>query len=310
MNNKRLSDKDMRDAFIDHLVERALENEAVWFLSNDFGAPSLDRFRTLLPDRFLNMGIAEQNMVSVAAGLAMTGKRVFVYTIASFLLRCLEQIKLDVCVHKLPVTFLGVGPCYGYSEDGPTHHATEDLAILRPMTGLRIYSPGDSNAAERLVEITLQSPEPTYVRLDRGRLPLLPPYDPEGPGFRVLQGGPDVGRWLAATGLMVHTALETANELVRCGIQVGVLECYRLSSLDRGALAETLKGAEMVVVPEEHSRYGGLGSLVAETVAEAGLGIRVVCGGINSGQLYAYGKRDTLHSERNLESQSLITILR
>ena len=118
----------MRDAFITRLYRKAKKNPDIIFCSTEFGAPSLDVFRRDLPKQFVNLGISEQNLISVAAGLTLGGKKVFVYTIASFItLRCYEQIKIDLCAMNLPVTIIGVGTCYSYAVDGPTHHATEDI---------------------------------------------------------------------------------------------------------------------------------------------------------------------------------------
>ena len=143
----------MRDAVIRKLYLEAKKNKNIIFISNEQGAISLDKFRANLPDQFINAGISEQNLISMAAGLANTGKNVFVYSIASFIsLRCLEQIKLDLCVMKSPVKILGVGSGYSYAQDGPSHHSTEDFAILNALPNIEFYSPSNSMIAEKLVE--------------------------------------------------------------------------------------------------------------------------------------------------------------
>lgn len=305
MEGLKLSREDMRDAFIRRLHRHATARADIVLLSNDYGAPSLDAFRDELPDRFYNMAIAEQNMISVAAGMALSGLRVFVYSIASFLtLRCLEQVKIDICAMGLPVTLLGVGPCYAYSQDGPTHHATEDIPVMRSLAGLSIFSPADSEAAGRLADVALGLPGPAYIRLDRGRPPILPANDNEtGPGFTIHGHGADV--CLVATGLMTHRALETAERLAERGVFARVLELCRLKPLDGGDLARAVSGARLVLSLEEHSLHGGLGSIVAEAMAEHGADARLVRRAVTDEALYAYGMRDTLHQQRRLDVASL-----
>ena len=164
----------MRDAFIGNLYERANLDSNIILISNEQGAISLDQLRKNLPQQFINAGISEQNIISVAAGLALYGKKVFVYSIASFItLRCYEQIKIDLCAMNLPVTIVGVGACYSYSTDGPTHHATEDISIMRALPNMCMFNPADSNTTAALVDISLQSHTPTYIRLDREVLPTI-----------------------------------------------------------------------------------------------------------------------------------------
>ena len=204
----------MRDAFLSMLYQKAIENPDIILLTNDQGAISLDDFKEKLPNQFFNIGISEQNIISVAAGLVLTGKKVYVYSLLSFIvLRCYEQIKIDLCAMKLPVTIVGVGSGYSYSPDGPTHHATEDISIMRALPNMTIYSPSDSNIVPALVDITLKSKTPSYIRLDRQLLPLLYNKDHNlHEGFSILREGNDVT--VISTGVMVHRALEVAEELL------------------------------------------------------------------------------------------------
>jgi transketolase len=296
---------DMRDAFIGELYNRALNNKDIIFLSAEFGAPSLDAFRHHLPTQFINVGISEQNLISVAAGLALEGKRVYAYSIASFItLRCYEQIKIDLCVMNLPVTLLGVGPCYAYSADGPTHHATEDIAVIRALANMTIYNPSDTNMASALVDISLKSPSPLYIRLDRGRYQFLyPPGEDLSAGFRMVKKGTDV--CLLATGCMVHRAMEVEKALAEHGIKVCVIDIYRLKPLDATKLIECIRGFSHLVTLEEHTLIGGLGSLILEILSDAGLCIPVKRFGIADSQLYAYGLRNTLHQQRGMDADSI-----
>ena len=304
MTAVKMSETDMRDAFITRLDLRARDDRDIVFLSNDYGAPSLDRFRQERPKQFFNMAIAEQNMISVAAGMALQGKKVFVYSIASFLtLRCLEQIKIDICCMSLPVTLLGVGTAYAYSADGPTHHATEDMGVMRCLANLTIYSPPDAMAAGLLVDVALRQRGPLYLRFDKGRYPVVYPDTLPEEGFAVVrrgQGGP----CLVATGTMTSRTLEVANALAARGIDCTVVDVLRPKPLSP-ALAALLTGHDRVMTIEEHALTGGLGSAVAEYILDRGLTCRLRRAAITEDKLYAYGLRDTLHEERGLSAARL-----
>src|SRR3989338_1388709 len=141
----KISNIDIRDAFFDELFEIAKDDSNVVFITADMGAQSLIRFKGSLSSQFINVGVAEQNMISIAAGLALVGKKVFVYTIIPFAtLRCYEQIRNDLCCMNLPVTIIGVGPGFCYASDGPTHHATQDIAVMRVLPEITILNPSDS----------------------------------------------------------------------------------------------------------------------------------------------------------------------
>jgi len=300
---------EMRDAFIGELFLQARRNPNIILVSNDFGAPSLDQFRNEFPFQFINAGISEQNIISVSAGMALQGKRVFVYSIASFItLRCYEQIKLDVCTMCLPVTILGVGPCYAYGVDGPTHHATEDIAIMRALTNMSIYSPADIQTAETVVAIALDSTAPMYVRLDRGKWPpLYDERDTFSQGFTMLREGEDV--CIVSTGIMVHRAREVAEELMKRSIHASVIDMYCLKPVQQQPLLDAITRSEHVVTIEEHLMNGGLGSLIVEFLADASIPMPVKRCAISDELLYAYGTRDTLHHERRLDKDSLVTTI-
>ena len=298
-----LSRTDMRDAFIGALFDIARADPSVVMLSNDFGAPSLDHFRAELPRQFINAAISEQNMVSTAAGMAMGGKKVVVYSITSFLtLRALEQIKIDLCAMSVPVMLLGVGTGYAYSVDGPTHHATEDIAVMRSLANMTIFSPSEPAMAGALAPLMNSLRGPHYLRLDRGRWPVLSPEMPATGVRRVREGG-DVA--LVATGIMLHRAMEAAALLQAEGISARVIDLFRLKPLDAGALIAQLDGVSAVASLEEHTLNGGLGSLVAETMADAGLLLPLKRFGLADSRLYAYGERPALHTANGLDAKAV-----
>lgn len=284
----------MRDAFIAGLLAHARAERDILFVSNEYGAPALDAFRKDLPEQFINAGISEQNLISVAAGLALAGRRVYVYSIASFItLRCFEQLKLDVCVHKVPVKILGVGCGFAYSEDGPTHHATEDISLMRSLAGMEIYSPSESQLAHDLVAGTLASTAPQYIRFDKGKYPALDGVMQDCASSFRWQGNGS-GLLLISTGILVHRALEVADELRRHGIACDVIDLYRLKPLG-AELQQRLSRATAVVTIEEHTLNGGLGSIIAEQLVDLGSVARFKRFGIPDAHLYSYGEREILH---------------
>lgn len=305
-----LSKTDMRDAFFGALYDVARNDRDVVVLSNDFGAPSLDRFRADFPAQFVNAAISEQNMMSTAAGMAMRGKKVVVYSIATFAtLRALEQTKIDICSMRQPVSILAVGAGYAYSTDGPTHHATEDIAVMRSLAHMEVLSPSESAMAAVLAAQVPHASGPRYIRLDRGKWPLLGEtgQDDCSAGLRVPRDGRDIV--LVSTGVMVHRAIQVAEELTRQGISARVVDLYRLKPLNLELFRKALAGAKAVAAIEEHTIHGGVGSIVAEAMADAGILKPLKRFAIPDELLYGYGERDALHGKRGLDIGSLVAAL-
>jgi len=296
-----MSPMDMRDTFLARLYDAARIDPRIMILSDDFGAPMLDRYRQDLPDQFINAGISEQNIIGVAAGLAASGFRPVVYSIATFTtLRCFEQIKIDLCVMNLPVTILAVGTGYAYSGDGPTHHATEDIAVMRTLANLSIYSPCEPAQCIHLAATVGTTAGPRYIRLDRGKWPILGLNDNDmETGLRVFGDGRDCA--IITTGNMVHRALETKEYLAKENIDVKVIDLYRLKPVDSKALLEALGGVSCIVTLEEQSIHGGLGGIVSEFLIDTGHPARAARCAIADDLLYAYGARDRLQVERKLD---------
>lgn len=301
-----LKNMQMRDAFITGLNDRAAADGDIIFVSDEYGAPSLDRFRKTLPGQFINAGISEQNIISVSAGLSMGGKKVFVYSIASFItLRCFEQLKLDLCCHKLPVTIVGVGTCYAYSQDGPTHHATEDIAVMRALAGLEIYSPSDSQLAHELVDVSLNTTTPSYIRLDKGIFPPLSEKKTDwAKGFRILRTGGDL--CIVSTGVMVHRALEVSRKLEAHGIRASVIDLFKLKPVEKKPFLDVIGEFHRVVSIEEHTVTGGLGSIMAELIVDNQLPVGLKRLAVEEEYLYTYGVRDTLHKKLGLDAETVV----
>ena len=303
------SNMQMRDAFISELFSRAKADRDIVLVSNDQGAVALDQFRDELAPQFINGGVSEQNIISLAAGLALSGKTVYVYSIASFImLRCYEQIKIDLCSMDLPVTIFGVGAGYSYAMDGPTHHATEDIAIMRALSNMNIYSPADSNITTALVDVSIRCPSPMYIRMDRDKFPPIYDVDDDfSPGFSVLRPGDDV--CIVATGVMVHRAMEIAEELNKTSIEARVIDVYRLKPLNSDGIVDAIDGSRRIVTVEEHTVHGGLGSIMAELLIDYDIRIPLKRFAVQDHYLYCYGGRADLHKERGLDKESIAAFI-
>ncbi len=260
----------MRNALIDELTTLAVTDPSVVLIVNDVGFSVIEPFQRQFPQRFINAGVAEANMIGVAAGLALTGHRVFVYAIAPFTTyRCMEQIRLDLCRTKLPVTLVGLGGGFTYGQLGTTHHPTEDVAMLRALPGMRVLAPCDALETRALVPYLGAGEGPIYLRLEKaGQSDVHTTLPAVGPGCSVrVREGTDVT--LVSYGTMVQVSLAAAERLEGRGVSAGVVSAVSLKPLDPALLVELRM--RPVVTVEEHSTIGGLGSALAEAAADAGV---------------------------------------
>ncbi|MHC4595373.1 MAG: transketolase family protein [Planctomycetota bacterium] len=296
---------DIRDAFFDRLYEIAANDSDVVFLTADMGAFSLAKFKKNLGSQYINVGVAEQNLVSVAAGLALGGKKVFIYAIAPFITqRCYEQIKIDLCCMRLPVTVIGVGAGIAYNSDGPTHHATQDIAVMRALEGITIINPSDPVTSAAAASMAYEENHPVYVRIDKGKWPLL--YDEIQDfvdGLALLRDGGDV--LIVSTGLMVHRAIEVAEELSRHSIDAAVLDLYRIKPVNAELLSDVISQSKQVVTLEEHSIVGGIGSIISEILTDKGAAVPLKRIGILEKICPGYGNRDWMHSFYGLDVDAI-----
>lgn len=295
----------MRDAFINKLYEMAREDRNVIIVSADMGAPSLDRFRRDLGNQFLTVGIAEQNMVVIATGLALEGKKVFVYAIMPFVtLRGYELIKVDLSLMNIPVTVVGVGSGFSYEESGPTHHSTEDITVMRVLPNMTILNSSDSVMAARFAEMACKISGPSYVRLDREVFPPIYSQDSDfSAGLASFRVGKDV--CILATGNMVHRAFEVSDKLAEQSVNAGVVDLYRLKPINEELLLQNIEQSERVVTLEEHLLNGGMGSSVAEVLVDNGKTIPLKRFGIRDKYYYAYGGRNNIQSLCGLDADSI-----
>lgn len=245
----------MRTAFLKKLFQLAKDDPNVWLLTADVGYSVLEPFAKQFPERFINVGVAEANMTGIAAGLAMSGKRVYTYSIANFpTLRCLEQIRNDICYHNLDVTIVAVGAGLSYGQLGYSHHGLEDISALRGMPNLTLLSPADPGEVEAL----LPSCGPTYLRLGKaGEPPLHNEVVSPGKSVKIRQGARAT---IFATGSILQRALEVPD--------VTVISMPTLIPIDVDSILQARENAHIITL-EEHG-VGGLASIVAEVLATHG----------------------------------------
>ena len=259
----------MRTAFIETLFELAKKDERIILVVGDLGFGVVTRFMQELPKQFVNAGVAEQNMTGLATGMALSGKIVFTYSIANFpVIRCLEQIRNDVCYHNANVKIVAVGAGMAYGSLGISHHATEDIAIMRSLPNMTVLAPNDPVEAGLATRAAVAHEGPCYLRLGRAGEPTVHKSNIEFQLGRAitLREGSDLT--LIVTGGLLRNALIAADNLVQQGIRARVLSMHTVKPLDNSAVLEAARETPIIVTVEEHTIIGGLGGAVAEILSE------------------------------------------
>lgn len=298
----------MRDAFVRRLMELAEADPRIMLLTGDLGFGVLTKFEERFPRQYLNAGVAEQNMTGLATGLAMEGRIVFTYSIANFpTLRCLEQIRNDACYHDANVKVVAIGGGFSYGSLGISHHATEDLAILRALPEITVISPGDLWEAEEATTALVNTPGTCYLRLDKTT---APPTPQAGEVFhlgraRIVREGADMT--LIATGGILRSALQAADALAERGIQCRVVSMHTVKPLDETAIERACLETGGIVTVEEHTVHGGLGGAVAEVCMDRGLmPKRFHRVGLRSGFSSIVGSQDYLLHRYGLDAPAIV----
>ena len=301
---------DFRDAVFDTIRSIMREDSDVVVATNDMGAMILDEIRNETPERVVNVGIAEQNLMGVSGGLALAGKKVFVFGISAHLVgRSLEHIKLDICVGNLPVVILGVGPGLAYGADGPTHHGTEDVAIMRALPNMTIFNPCDGISTAALVRTAYDLGSPAYVRIDKENIqPIYSPTDDYGCGFEIWKEGTDVT--VISTGVLTFQALAAAELLVDDGTSVQVVDVFRLKPLDEDKLIDLMSATGAVLVCEEHNPNGGLAPSIGNLIAHSGLHLKFRAATLPDTYLLGSASRAWARAKFGLTSHDLAKLLR
>lgn len=301
----------MRTAFVQTIVELARQDSRILLLTADLGYMALEPFAETFPDRFFNVGVAEQNMVGVATGLADAGYIPFVYSIATFAsLRTYEFIRNGPVLHHLPVRIVGVGGGFEYGPAGPTHHGLEDAGVMRMQPGLTVISPADHQQTRSAIEATWSLPGPIYYRLGKDDKTIVPGLDGKfelGRAQTIRQGDDML---IIAMGSVASEAAAAAADLEEQGIACTVVVVASLNPAPLDDLAKVLGEFSMAVTVEAHYVVGGLGSLVSEVVAENGLGCQVVRCGVWTAADGTSGSQDYMHRLHGLSREALVgTIL-
>jgi transketolase len=274
----------LRNAFAKQITALAQQDERIVLLSGDIGNRLFDDFKAKCPDRFYNCGVAEANMVGVAAGMAMSNLRPVCYTITPFITyRCMEQIRIDVCYHNVPVVIVGTGAGLSYASLGSTHHSCEEVGMLRLLPGLTILAPADEMEVRAGLKAALKQPGPVYMRIGKKGEPVVHKSEPQ---FTIgkaipIQAGTDV--CLLSTGTMLPAALEAADLLGKEGCSAAVFSLPTVKPLDVNLLTDIFSRFKLVATIEEHSVLGGLGGSVAEWLCDAPA---------SSGRLLRFGTAD------------------
>lgn len=289
-------------------MQAAEHDERVHLVVGDLGFGVVEPFAERFPKRYLNAGVAEQNMTGIAAGMALSGKVVFTYSIANFpTLRCLEQVRNDVCYHQANVKIVAVGGGFAYGALGMTHHAVEDLAILRALPEMTVVAPADPIEASAATYAIAARPGPCYMRLGRAGEPVVhaAPIEFEIGKAIQLREGNDVT--IISTGGMLATAMEVANALMARGLEARVLSMHTLKPLDTEAVLAAMRETRALVTLEEHSIIGGLGSAVAEVLSESGgLGIPFRRLGIGISFTTEVGSQEFLREKHGLSVEGVL----
>jgi transketolase len=298
----------MRTAFFRALMQVAERDDRIHLIVGDLGFGVVESFAERFPNRYLNVGVAEQNLTGIAAGMALSGKTVFTYSIANFpTLRCLEQVRNDVCYHQANVKIVAVGGGFAYGALGMTHHAVEDLAILRALPEMTVIAPGDPIEASAATHAIAAHPGPCYLRLGRAGEPVIhsAPIEFEIGKAIQLREGNDIT--MISTGGMLGTALEAAGALALRGFGARVLSMHTLKPLDTEAVLAAARETRALVTLEEHSIIGGLGSAVAEVLSESGeVGIPFKRLGVGTSFTSDVGSQEFLREKHGLSARGVL----
>lgn len=296
----------MRNAFADELTQLAGQDSRVVLLSGDIGNRLFDSFKKIDAARFYNCGIAEANMMGVAAGMALSGLRPVVYTITPFTTtRCFEQIRVDACYHQAPVIIVGTGAGLSYAELGPTHHSLEDLAILRTLPGMHVLAPCDANELRAALRAALQANGPVYIRIGKKGEPAV--FDEVPPlqigKVTVVRPGCHVG--LLCAGTLMQETLAAAELLEKQGISAEVVSVHTVKPLDEAYLESASHRFSLIATIEEHGLIGGLGGAVAEWRAASNASLAQCAFGTPDRFMHEVGSQEYARRQYGLTAENI-----
>jgi len=301
--------QDMRDSIFLKLFEYAKKDKNLVILTLDFGSPELEKFKKKFPKQYINVGICEQNAITIAAGLASEGKRVFVYSISSFIiLRALEQIKLDICFNNNPITILGVGAGYAYDTAGPSHHSTEDVSIARSISGLDVYSPADNQTACLIIDKIYKKNKKNYIRLERGKYNNYQiTKDNLNQGYRKF--GVSKKSIIVTYGNNFHRVIKLCKNHFP-NKKIAIMDLFKFSPLNKSKLRSEIKKFKNCLIVEEQISTGGISKEISEIIALNKMKINYGVLSLNENDIYKVGKRKYLNDNSNISDKKIIRAIK
>ena len=291
----------MRTTFVNTLKELARQDERVFLVTADMGYSVLETFKDEFPDRFLNTGIAEQNTIGIAAGLASRGKIVFVYSIIPFVtMRCFEQVRLDLAYNKSNVKIVGVGAGFTYGSLGSSHHALEDIAIMRSLPNMTVLCPGDPVEARELIKQSYEHTGPVYIRLGKNGEPKIHPEGKKIPLGKAIEISNGDDLILITTSTMLETGKRWVDEWKDEEISVSLVSMPTMKPFDVESIKKFILRNIPIISLEEHNIIGGLGSAISEVIADTGIGVKFLRLGINDKFSHFVGGHNYQKQKSNL----------
>jgi len=303
----------MRDIFIKTLSELCKKDPNIILLTGDLGFGVLDNFKKQFPKNFINVGVAEQNMTGIATGLALEGKIAFTYSIANFpTLRCLEQIRNDACYHNANVKIISIGGGFSYGALGISHHATEDLAIMRALPDITVIAPAGEWEVVRATKAIYSHPGTCFLRIDKSMGDDKSIKNNEdfsiGKG-RLLCDGNDCT--IISTGGILEEALLARSILIEEGISTRIISMHSIKPLDEKIILDSLMDTKFLITLEEHSIFGGLGGAVSEVIAENDVDYKKFKRiGLNKGFSSIVGDQKYLRKKYHMDSTSIVNTIK
>ena len=304
---------DMRDAFFERIVDKALIDERIIFLTADHGAFALKRFEQKMPQRYINIGISEQNMVGVASGLAASGKIVFIYGISPFVsLRVLEQITLDISAMKLPVNIISVGAGFTYSTDGPTHHGLQDLSALLTVPNMNILNSSDPSNTKNFVDYVIESKTPHYIRIEKEKLPYLNGDNHNlmsiDKGYSFLKKGKG-NILLVATGIIIHKIIENSKDFCKeLDDDISIVDLFKIKPINVELFKLFSKYKYVITIEEGYT--SGMGSFIQSSITNNLIRKQIFSIGVKEDFIFKYGTRLELLKESNLHADGLLNSIK
>lgn len=294
----------MRMVFADTLIELADKDKRISLVTPDMGYGILDKFKKKFPGRFFNLGISEQNAMSVAAGMALAGLKPYVYSIIPFVVhRCIEQIRVDVSYMNLDVKIVGVGSGFEYGSAGATHHGMEDISMIRCLPNMEIYAPGDMHEMEHITRLTALTNSPTYIRIGRHNYGIINKGALTLGRASVIQKGKDIA--LIATGNMLPVAKQYADFLTSEGKLPELVSMHTIKPIDKNFIETLIRDNYSIITFEEHTKIGGLGSAVAEIIAESGCAVKFRRIGVNDTYSHVVGDAQYIRRQFKLDLEGI-----